>query len=183
LSPTSLRVVLLNGSPSQDSKSAALGQAVVDDVSERWPIVLTRVDVYRIGTDLTSARTRDEAGAGALRALEAVEAADLLIVATPVFRGSYPGIFKHFADLLDQYGVAGTPTLLTATGGSERHSLVIDHELRPLFAFLQAFVAPSGIYLSSDAFDGTTILDPHARTRIHVAVDDLIPLLERRLRA
>jgi len=176
-----LQVVVLNGSPSLKSKTASLAQVAADEATRRFPTELTHVDVYRIGTDLTSAITRDEAGPAAEAALRAVEGADLLVVAVPVFRGSYPGIFKHFVDLLDQYGVAGTPTLLMATGGSDRHALMIDQELRPLFAFLQAFVAPAGIYVSSASFDGTAILDPRVYTRVQVALDDLTPLLDARL--
>jgi Predicted flavoprotein len=176
-----LRVVILNGSPSAQSKTASLAQVAADEAAGRFPTEVTRVDVYGIGADLTSAIGRDEVGPCAEAALRAVEDADLLLVAVPVFRGSYPGIFKHFMDLLDQYGVAGTPTLLMATGGSDRHSLMVDHELRPLFAFLQAFVAPSGIYVSSASFDGTAILDPRVYSRVQVALDDLTPLLGVRL--
>ncbi|MGO3796332.1 MAG: NAD(P)H-dependent oxidoreductase [Pauljensenia sp.] len=176
-----LKVVILNGSPSAQSKTASLAQVAADEAAHRFPTEVTRVDVYGIGADLTSAIRRDEVGPRAEAALRAVENADLLLVAVPVFRGSYPGIFKHFMDLLDQYGVAGTPTLLMATGGSDRHSLMVDHELRPLFAFLQAFVAPSGIYVSSASFDGTAILDPRVYSRVQVALDDLTPLLGARL--
>ena len=176
-----LRVVILNGSPSAQSKTASLAQVAADEVSRRFSTEIRRVDVYGIGQDLTSAVSRDQVGPRAEAALRSVEEADLLLVSVPVFRGSYPGIFKHFMDLLDQYGVAGTPTLLMATGGSERHSLMIDHELRPLFAFLQAFVAPAGIYVGSASFDGTSILDPRVYTRVQVAVDDLAPLLGTRL--
>lgn len=176
-----LEVVVLNGSPSERSRTASLAQLAADEAAQRFPTHVTHVDVYRIGTDLTSATGREEVGPAAEAALRAVEAADLLVVAVPVFRGSYPGIFKHFVDLLDQYGVAGTPTLLMATGGSDRHSLMVDQELRPLFAFLQAFVAPAGIFVSSAAFDGTAILDPRVYTRVQVALDDLDPLLRVRL--
>ncbi|MDN6794447.1 MAG: NAD(P)H-dependent oxidoreductase [Propionibacterium sp.] len=178
-----LSVVILNGSPSEASKTVTLAQLAADTAASRFPTHLTRVDVYGLGPDLTSAVTRSQVGQLAEAALTAVESADLLLVAVPTFRGSYPGIFKHFVDLLDLYGVAGTPTVLMATGGSERHSLMIDHELRPLFAFLQAFVAPSGIYVASESFDGTAILDPRVHSRIQVSIDDLTPLLQARLSA
>lgn len=174
-----LRVTVLNGSPSDRdrSKTVALASLAADAVSRRWDAVVTRVDVYAIGADLTSAITRDDAGPAALRALEQVESADFLLVAVPVFRGSYPGMFKHFLDLVEPYALAGTPTLLLATGGSDRHLLVIDQELRPLFAFFQAFVAPVGVYVAADAFDGTLILDPAVHTRIQLALSDMERLL------
>ena len=60
-----------------------------------------------------------------------IESADALIVATPVYRGSYTGLFKHLFDLVDHEALIGTPVLLAATGGSDRHSLVIDHQFGP----------------------------------------------------
>jgi FMN reductase len=66
--------------------------------------------------------------------------------------------------------------LLVATGGSDRHAMVIDQALRPLFGFFQAWTAPMGVYLSSGDFDGTTVLNPEAYERIEVAVNDVLPV-------
>ena len=175
-----LRVVVLNGSPSESSKTAALAQLAVDDVSARYAAVTTWVDVYRCGPGLTSAITRDDVDEATERALRDVEQSDLLIVAVPVFRGAYPGMFKHFMDLVDQYALVRKPVVLLATGGSDRHALAIDHVLRPLFAFFQAYVAPSAVYAGSAVFDGTLILDPGVHTRVQLAIDDLDGLLAAR---
>lgn len=92
---------------------------------------------------------------GSLRtALDDVAAADALIVVTPTFQGSYGGLFKSFADLLEADTVRGTPVLLAATGGSERHSLVIEHALRPLFSYLGALTVPTGVYAATSDFGG-----------------------------
>ncbi|GAB95899.1 FMN reductase [Kineosphaera limosa] len=92
---------------------------------------------------------------GSLRtALDDVAAADALIVVTPTFQGSYSGLFKSFADLFEVDSVRGTPVLLAATGGSERHSLVIEHALRPLFAYLGALAVPTGVYAATSDFGG-----------------------------
>ncbi len=179
--PRALRVVLLNGSPSlEKSKTVALGQLVVDELARRIPIESSQVDVYHLGTGFTSAIQREDVDKAAEAALDSVETADVVVVASPVYRGSYPGMLKHFIDLIDQYALAGTPVVLTASGGSDRHALMIDHELRPLFAFLQAFVAPAAIFASSQQFAGTALLDPRIFSRIEVAVNDLMPLLETR---
>ena len=92
--------------------------------------------------------------AGALAAaFDAVAGADGLIVVTPVFSASYSGLFKSFFDALsvsDPDALAGKPVLIAATGGTVRHSLVLDHALRPLFSYLRAVVVPTGVYAASE---------------------------------
>ncbi|MGX1512038.1 CE1759 family FMN reductase [Streptomyces collinus] len=82
-----------------------------------------------------------------------VAAADGLIVVTPVFSASYSGLFKSFFDALsvtDEDALTGKPVLIAATGGTARHSLVLEHALRPLFAYLKAVVVPTGVYAASE---------------------------------
>jgi FMN reductase len=87
--------------------------------------------------------------------IDAVIGADGLIVASPIFNASYSGLFKLFFDVIERDGLAGTPTLLAATGGTARHSLAIDHALRPLFAYLGAAAVATGVYAAADDW-GTT---------------------------
>ena len=65
-----------------------------------------------------------------------------LIAVTPIFTASYSGLFKTFFDVLDKDALAGKPVLIGATGGTARHSLALEHALRPLFAYLRAVVVP-----------------------------------------
>jgi FMN reductase len=92
--------------------------------------------------------------------LDAVRAANGLIAVTPVFAASYSGLFKSFFDLLEPEDLTGTPVLLAATGGTPRHSLVLDHALRPLFAYLHAQTLPTGVYAATD--DWGTSADTYA---------------------
>ncbi|HEV7622858.1 MAG TPA: CE1759 family FMN reductase [Amnibacterium sp.] len=82
-------------------------------------------------------------------AIQTVTGADALIAVTPTFNASYSGLFKSFVDLLEPGALDDVPVLIGATGGSERHSLVLDHALRPLFAYLHAVVLPTGVYAAS----------------------------------
>jgi FMN reductase len=92
---------------------------------------------------------------GALReAVDAVAGADALIVVSPTFSASYSGLFKSFFDLFEAGALAGTPTLLAATGGSERHSLMLEHALRPLFVYLGAAPVRTAVYAATSDFGG-----------------------------
>jgi FMN reductase len=180
-----LRVTVVNGSPSEKSKTVGLVDVVLQTLAralaeDSIAIEQTRVDVYRLGPAFAGALEREGIAPEVEDALRRVEQADLLIAATPVFRGSYTGLFKHVFDLVDQYALANKPVLLTATGGSEHHALVLEHAMRPLFGFFQALTVPVAIFASSSDFDGTTLLTPRIYGRIEMAINDVIELLNAR---
>jgi FMN reductase len=87
-------------------------------------------------------------------ALDAVAAADGLIAVTPIFSASYSGLFKTFFDVLDRDALTGKPVVVAATAGTARHSLALEHALRPLFAFLRAIVAPTAVFAASEDWGG-----------------------------
>jgi FMN reductase len=93
------------------------------------------------------------------RAIDRVHRADGLVVVTPVFAASYSGLFKTFFDVLDNGALDGKPVLVAATAGTARHSLVLDHALRPLFAYLHAVVVPTGVFAATDDFGGSGELE------------------------
>ena len=70
--------------------------------------------------------------------IDAVLGADGLIAVSPIFSASFSGLFKMFFDVIERDGLAGKPVLIAATGGTPRHSLALEHALRPLFAYLNA---------------------------------------------
>jgi FMN reductase len=90
-------------------------------------------------------------------AQDAVRSADGLVVVTPVFSASYSGLFKTFFDVLETGALDGKPVLVAATAGTARHSLVVEHALRPLFAYLRAVVVPTGVFAATDDFAGTDL--------------------------
>ncbi|MGW4591394.1 NAD(P)H-dependent oxidoreductase [Amycolatopsis thermoflava] len=175
-----LRVVVVNGSPSRQSKTMGLVDVVLATLRTMLPVEASQVDVYRLGPGFTGAAERDEVTPEVEDMLRLVENADLLIAATPVYRGSYPGMFKHFFDLVDQYALANKLVLLAATGGGDHHALVLEHALRPLFAFFQALTVPVAIFASAGDFDGVTLLNPRVHGRIEMALADVVDLLKAR---
>jgi len=111
-------------------------------------------------------------------AIEAVTGADGLIAVTPVFTGSYSGLFKSFFDVIDKDALAGTPVLIAATGGTARHSLVLEHAMRPLFSYLRSIVIPTAVYAASE--DWGAAGDGALDRRIDRAAAELSALIEAR---
>lgn len=115
------------------------------------------------------------------RAVEAVTGADGLIAVTPVFSASYSGLFKSFFDVVDGDALAGLPVLAAATGGSVRHSLMLEHALRPLFSYLRATVVPTAVYAASEDWGGSgDPLTDTLPTRIARAAGELAELMRSR---
>ena len=116
---------------------------------------------------------------GALReAVATVTGADAVIAVTPVFSASYSGLFKSFFDVIDNTALTGKPVLIAATGGTDRHSLVLDHALRPLFSYLRAVVVPTGVYAASEDWgSGATDHTDTLPSRITRAAAELAALL------
>lgn len=145
-----LRVVTVSGSLRDPSTTSALLAGIADAIVRREGAdagaLVEAVELAPLASDLAVALTGGASSAAVEAALAAVGAADVLVVATPVYRGSYTGLFKLFFDLVHQDALVGIPVLLAAGGGSDQHALAIDHELRPLFAFFRARTAPVGVY-------------------------------------
>lgn len=181
-SESPLRVVGVNGSLQAVSKTGTLLDAVLATIGDRTQAELRRVDLAPIAPGFAGAVERDQLSLEVEDALAAVEGADVLVVGTPVYRASFTGLFKHFFDFVEQRALVDTPVLLTATGGSERHTLTIEHQLRPLFGFFQALTLPTGVYGSSADFVDGRVASPELLRRIDTAVDRSLPLVLHRVR-
>jgi FMN reductase len=116
------------------------------------------------------------------RALNVVTAADGLIAVTPTFTASYSGLFKTFFDvlgMLDDNALADKPVLIGATGGTARHSLVLEHAMRPLFTYLRAVVVPTSVFAASEDWGGAAAPDLLAH-RVDRAAAQLAQEIHRR---
>ena len=107
--------------------------------------------------------------------IDTVVGADAVIAVTPVFTASYSGLFKTFFDVVDKDALVGTPVLLGATAGTQRHSLVVEFALRPLFAYLRAVTVPTGVFAASEDWAGAG--ESALAGRIERAAGELADLL------
>ena len=117
---------------------------------------------------------------GPLRtAVETVSGADALIAVTPIFSASYSGLFKTFFDVLDKEALVGKPVLLGATAGTARHSLALEHAVRPLFSYLRAVTVPTAVFAASEDWAGGDGADGLGR-RVERAAGELADLVAGR---
>ena len=173
-----LRLVAVSGGLQRPSKSAALAEHLLDLIADEIPCEQRLVDLGQLAPKFAGTVWRSQLPDAVERELAAVEQADVLVVATPVYRGAYTGLFKHFFDFIHQDALIDKPILLAATGGSERHALVIDHQLRPLFSFFQARTLPLGVYATDKDFVDYRLQDEALVQRARLAVQRALPLIE-----
>ncbi|MEU0783664.1 FMN reductase [Streptomyces sp. NPDC006173] len=128
------------------------------------------VELRDLAVEIAHNFTNGFPGRALSAAIDDVTSADGLIVVTPVFSASYSGLFKSFFDVLDKDALVGTPVLIAATGGTGRHSLVLEHALRPLFAYLRAVVVPTGVYAASEDWGAEGLAERIERASGELAV-------------
>ncbi|MFC7549344.1 FMN reductase [Plantactinospora sp. GCM10030261] len=134
-----------------------LAAATRDEAGRRGVAVDVRmVELREHAHDITNHLLTGFPPAALRPAMEAVTSADGLIAVTPIFNASYAGLFKSFFDLFADDVLAGKPVLVAATGGTARHSLALDHALRPLFSYLRTLVLPTAVFAAPEDWAGAT---------------------------
>jgi FMN reductase len=140
------------GSSSRPSRTRNLVEAITSTAAKRIGATTTIYDLNEIHPSLGSTLDPRSAPPDLVELIEAITNADALIVGSPVYKGTYTGLFKHLFDLIEPKALKDKPVVLSATGGSERHALVLDHGLRPLFAFFSADIVATGAYATEADF-------------------------------
>ncbi|MFJ1595708.1 FMN reductase [Streptomyces sp. NPDC088261] len=150
-----LKIVAVSAGLSKPSSTRLLADRLAE--SATWELTaldvkaeVTVVELRELAVDIANHLVTGFPSAALRTALESVTGADALITVTPVFAGSYSGLFKSFFDLVEPDALRGTPVLLAATGGTARHSLVVEHAMRPLFSYLRALTLPTAVFAATD---------------------------------
>ncbi|MEU5665231.1 FMN reductase [Streptomyces longwoodensis] len=170
-----MKLVVVSAGLSVPSSTRLLGDRLAAAVERRaGDVDVQVVELRELAVEIAHRFTNGFPGRALAAALDAVAGADGLIVVTPVFSASYSGLFKSFFDVLDKDALTGKPVLIAATGGTARHSLVLEHALRPLFAYLRAVVVPTGVYAASEDWGGPDGL----ADRVERAATELTTLMQ-----
>lgn len=176
-----MSVVGVSGSLTTVSRTTTLVEAVATSIADQLQQGAALIHVADHGAALGGIVNPKDLPAeiGALYAQ--LLAADIVVVGTPVYKASYTGLLKHFFDLVDPRDFRNKLVVLAATGGSDQHALVIEHQLRPLFGFFGALTVPTGVYLKDSDFakredGGYSLNSPEALQRIEQAVAQAVRL-------
>lgn len=161
-----------------------LAAAVVTRLSQDGvDVTVEHIEVREVARDVTNNLLTGFPSPDLRAALGTLTRADGIIAVTPVFNGSYSGLFKSFLDVVEPGALDGVPVLIAATGGSERHSLVLDHALRPLFSYLHAVVVPTGVFAASSDWGAGSEGGRDLESRVERAAGELGDLVARSARS
>jgi FMN reductase len=171
------RIVVVSGGLSVPSSTQLLGDRLAAAVSAGRPgAEVTHILLREHATDLTSYLLTRVPSPALRSVLDTMTTASGVIAVTPVFNASYSGLFKMFFDSLDEQTMAGRPVLLAATGGTPRHSLVIDQAMLPMFHYLKAIAVPTSVFAATDDWGSTST---GLQSRIERAAGELLDLVDR----
>lgn len=176
-----LRVVVVSAGLRDPSSTRLLADRVAESVVRRAGAGGAPVEVSHVELRLHARALADHLLTGfpapaLAAAISEVATADAVVAVTPVFSASYSGLFKTFFDVLEPGTLDGVPVLVAATAGSARHSLVLDHALRPLFSHLRAVVVPTGVFAAAEDWGSGDDATVALAQRIDRAVDQLVAL-------
>lgn len=166
------RILVISGSPSAVSRT----DGVLSHLVRRFQVGGHEVQQVRLrdlpaGPLLAADVTRPEIAA----AVRAVDAADAIVIGSPVFKAAYSGLLKSFLDLLPQFAFRGKSVLPIVTGGSPAHVLAVDYALRPVLASMGPAHIGQGWFVLSEHVQlfpgGGVLLDAKASAPLYEVTD------------
>lgn len=173
-----VRLVVVSAGVSDPSSTRLLAdrtaQKTIDLLRDAGtPAVVSVIELGPLAVDIARAVVSGFPGEQLQEAIERLAGADAVIASTPVYKAGISGLFKSFADVLDNDLLIAKPVILAATAGTSRHAMVVDEHLRPLFAFLRAIPVPTSLFAAPEDWGSTSLGD-----RIQRAATELVLLLK-----
>jgi FMN reductase len=170
-----VRLVVVNAGISDPSSTRLLADRIAQKSLDllgqaRTPASASVIELGPLALDIARATVSGFPGGQLQTAIERLAGADALIAATPVYKAGTSGLFKSFVDVLDDDLLVAKPVLLAATAGSARHALVIDAQLRPLFAYLRALTLPTSIFAAPQDWATSDLGGRIERAAVELAV-------------
>jgi FMN reductase len=175
------RLVIVSAGTSQPSTTRMLADRIADaslDVLRGMDLraTVSAIEIGPLAVDVAGAAVTGVPSDHLKRAIAQIAAADALICSTPVYNAGLSGLFKTFVDVLDGDLLIAKPVALAATAGSARHALVVDEQMRSLFAYLRALTLPTSVFAAPEDWGS-----PELGERIRRVATELAVLLEARV--
>jgi FMN reductase len=172
------RLAVITAGTSEPSSTRLLADRISARVREHaqaraGEVEVTVISLRELANEITAALVSQLQGPKIAEAVRVLAEADGVLVATPVYKAGVSGLFKSFFDILDNDLLIGKPVILSATAGTARHALVVDEQMRGLFAYLRTLVVPTALFAATEDWN-----DAALNERIDRAAVELVLLME-----
>jgi FMN reductase len=172
------KLVIVSAGTSDPSSTRLLAdqaaQRVTALTAARGHSVTTKIiELREISADISTALTSQLVTPKLRKAVDALGEADGIIAAAPVYKAGASGLFTSFFHVLDSDLLIGKPVILAATAGTARHALVVDDQMRSLFAFMRTLTVPTSLFAAPEDWG-----DPALNKRVGRAAFELVLLME-----
>ena len=174
-------IVVVSAGLGQPSSTRLLADQLAAATAEGLPAgtQIITIELRELAHDLVDNLLTGFPSPALNEAIGQVVRADGLIAVTPLYNGSYTGLFKSFFDVLEPGTLAGKPVLIAATGGTARHSLALEHVIRPLFTYLRAVTVPTAVFAATEDWGSASGSGGALTARIERAGSELAALIDR----
>jgi FMN reductase len=178
---TTRTIVVVSAGLGQPSSTRLLADQLAAATAEGLPAgtQIITIDLRELAHDIVDNLLTGFPSPALGEAIGQLLRADGVIAVTPLYNGSYNGLFKSFFDVLDPEALVGKPVLIAATGGTARHSLALEHAIRPLFSYLRAVTVPTAVFAATEDWGSASGSGGALTARIERAGSELAALIGR----
>ncbi|QZY51110.1 CE1759 family FMN reductase [Leucobacter tenebrionis] len=175
--PRTRTLAVVSAGTSDPSTTSMLASRIADKAAalakqNEVSLQIRFIDLRSLAQDITTALVSQHVSAALQEASDTLRDADALVVSTPVYKAGPSGLFTSFFQVLDNDLLIGTPVVLAATAGSSRHALVIDDQLRGLFAYLRTVTVPTSLFAAPEDWNSGDL-----GKRVERAATELLALI------
>ena len=168
-----LSLVAISGNVRRPSRTSSLLTLMREAVVEATGAQFTQFDRVEAAPSIMSALTRNALTPEGLRYVRQLEAADIVLIGSPIYRAAYTGALKHLLDLVDYRALRGAIGAAAITGGTALHALAAEHAIRNLFGFFAMTGVATTVFALDVDFAGQELRSGDARQRIARAAREI----------
>ncbi len=172
------KIVVISAGTSDPSSSRMLAERIADRTAvlaaaHGHGVDVSVIELRELAAEISTALVSQLTGPRLQKAIAVLAEADGIIACAPVYKAGASGLFTSFLDVLDNDLLIARPVVLAATAGTARHALVVDDQMRSMFAYLRTMTVPTSLFAAPEDWG-----DPALASRVDRAALELLLLME-----
>lgn len=172
-----MKLLMMIGAATPPGRLANAVRSIAAQLQKQWDeISIEVISLAETQIETCDGRPLADYGHHTRQFVDAVTEASAVLIASPVYRASFPGVLKNLLDILPVGALQSKPVAIVAMGASAHHYLAVDNHLRHVLAWFGALVAPTGVYLTESDFQQGQLASDSARMDLLALAETLVIL-------